>query len=168
MVTAPAEILRDRWLLLQTSVLQFALVALDAATLDVMLRAVGHALASAAVFASFTMRSLIAILGVIPGRLGLFEGGAVTMPRWFDVSVEAGLAATLLLCAWTFWLPMVPGMWITRHEERSREPWLPGGASPDEGYHLPLDRVPPWGTSCHSTRPSQMRRVRRPEVPYDT
>jgi len=118
MAAAPAEILRDRWLLLQTSVLQFAIVALDAATLDVMLHAVGHALAPAAVFASFTMSSLIAILGIIPGGLGLFEGGAVAMLRWFDVPVEVGLAATLLLRAWTFWLPMAPGMWITRHEER--------------------------------------------------
>ncbi len=118
MVAAPAEILRDRWLLLQTSVLQFAIVALDAATLDVMLRAVGHPLAPPAVFASFTMAALIAILGVIPGGLGLFEGGAVAMLRWFDVPVEAGLAATLLLRAWTFWLPMAPGIWITRHEER--------------------------------------------------
>jgi uncharacterized protein (TIRG00374 family) len=118
MAAAPAEILRDRWLLLQTSVLQFAIVALDAATLYVMLRAVGYTLAPAPVFASFTMSALIAILGLIPGGLGLFEGGAVAMLRWFDVPVEAGLAATLLLRAWTFWLPMAPGMWIARHEER--------------------------------------------------
>ena len=118
MAAAPVEILHDRWLLLQTSVLQFAIVALDAATLDMMLRAVGYPLVPTAVFASFTMASLIAILGVIPGGLGLFEGGTVAMLRWFDVPVEAGLAATLLLRAWTFWLPMAPGMWITRHEER--------------------------------------------------
>ena len=118
LAAAPAEILRDRWLLLQTSVLQCAIVILDAATLDVMLRAIGHALAPAAVFASFTMSALLAILGVIPGGLGLFEGGAVAMLRWFDVPVEAGLAAALLLRAWTFWLPMAPGMWIARHEAR--------------------------------------------------
>jgi uncharacterized protein (TIRG00374 family) len=121
MAAAPADVLRDRWLLLQTSVLQFAIVVLDAATLDVMLRAIGHVLSPAAVFASFTMSTLITILGVIPGGLGLFEGGAVAMLRWFDVSVEAGLAAVLLLRAWTFWLPMAPGMWIARHE--AREPW---------------------------------------------
>ena len=118
MTTAPAEVLRDRWLLLETSVLECAIVVLDAATLDVMLRAIGYVLSPAAVFASFTMSALLAILGVVPGGLGLFEGGAVAMLRWFDVPVEAGLAATLLLRAWTFWLPMAPGMWITRHEER--------------------------------------------------
>ena len=36
MAAAPAEVLRDRWLLLQTSGLQFAIIVLDAATLDVM------------------------------------------------------------------------------------------------------------------------------------
>jgi glycosyltransferase 2 family protein len=122
MAAAPAELLRDRWLLLQTSGLQFAIIVLDAATLDVMLRAIGHVLASAAVFASFTMSALLAILGVIPGGLGLFEGGAVAMLRWFGVPVEAGLAATLLLRAWTFWLPMAPGMWMARHEARELEP----------------------------------------------
>ena len=118
MAAAPAAILHDRWLLLQTSLLQFAIIALDAATLAVMLRAVEYTLAPAAVFASFTMSALIAILGVIPGGLGLFEGGAVAMLRWFDVPVEAGLTATLLLRAWTFWLPMAPGMWIAHYEER--------------------------------------------------
>jgi uncharacterized protein (TIRG00374 family) len=122
MAVAPADILRDRWLLLQTSGLQFAIVALDAATLEVMLRAVGHTLAPAAVFASFTMSALLAIVGIIPGGLGLFEGGAVAMLRWFDVPVEAGLAATLLLRTWTLWLPMAPGMWMARHEARAPGP----------------------------------------------
>jgi uncharacterized protein (TIRG00374 family) len=122
MAVAPAEILRDRWLLLQSSGLQFAIVVLDAATLEAMLRAVGHALTPAAVFATFTMSALLAILGVIPGGLGLFEGGVVAMLRWFDVPVEAGLAATLLLRAWTFWLPMAPGLWIGRPEAHEPGP----------------------------------------------
>jgi hypothetical protein len=122
MAAAPAEILRDRGLLLRTSVLQFAIIVLDTATLAVMLRAIGYVLAPDVVFASFTMSALLAILGVIPGGLGLFEGGAVAMLRWFGVPVEAGLAATLLLRAWTFWLPMAPGMWMARHEAHEPGP----------------------------------------------
>jgi uncharacterized protein (TIRG00374 family) len=122
MAAAPAELLHDRWLLLQTSTLQFVIIVLDAATLEVMLRAIGHVLAPDAVFASFTMSTLLAILGVIPGGLGLFEGGAVAMLRWFGVPVEAGLAATLLLRAWTLWLPMAPGMWMARHEAHEPGP----------------------------------------------
>jgi uncharacterized membrane protein YbhN (UPF0104 family) len=34
------------------------------------------------------------------------------------VSVEAALAATLLLRALTFWLPMLPGIWFARLEIR--------------------------------------------------
>jgi len=30
--------------------------------------------------------------------------------------VEAALAATLLLRGLTFWLPMVPGLWLARRE----------------------------------------------------
>ena len=122
MAVAPAQLLRDCRLLLQTRSLQLAILVLDAATLDVMLRAIGYALAPAAVFASFTLSALLAILGVVPGGLGLFEGGAVAMLRWFDVPVEAGLAATLLLRAWTFWLPMAPGMWMARREAREPGP----------------------------------------------
>jgi uncharacterized protein (TIRG00374 family) len=122
LAAVPAEVLHDPGLLLQTTAMQFTLVALDAVTFDVMLRAVGHPLHPAAVFASFTMVSVVAILGVIPGGLGLFEGGAVAMLRWFDVPIEAGLAATLLLRVWTFWLPMAPGLWMMRHEARAPGP----------------------------------------------
>jgi len=113
---APADMLRNPGLLLQATALQFSIVVLDAATLDAMLRAIGHPLHPAAVFASFTMVSVIAILSILPGRLVLFEGGAVAILRWLGVPVEAGLAAALLLRAWTFWLPMAPGMWIAHHE----------------------------------------------------
>ena len=34
------------------------------------------------------------------------------------VSVEAALAATLLLRGLTFWLPMPPGLWLARREIR--------------------------------------------------
>jgi uncharacterized membrane protein YbhN (UPF0104 family) len=30
--------------------------------------------------------------------------------------IEAALSATVLLRGFTFWLPMVPGVWIARHE----------------------------------------------------
>ena len=122
LAAVPAEVLRDPRLWLQTTALQCTIIALDAATLDVMLRAVGHPLHPAVVFASFTMVSVVVILGVIPGRLLLFEGSAVAMLRWFDVPIDAGLAATLLLRAWTFWLPMAPGLWMMRHEARAPGP----------------------------------------------
>jgi glycosyltransferase 2 family protein len=116
LAAVPADVMRDSTRLLQTTLLQCAIVALDAATLDAALRAVGHPARPAAVFASFTMASVVATLSLIPGGLGIFEAVSVVLLRLLDVPVEAGLAATLLLRAATFWLPMVPGLWIVRRE----------------------------------------------------
>jgi glycosyltransferase 2 family protein len=116
-VTAvPAEVLRDPICLFQTAVLQCAVIALDTATLDAMLRAIGHPAHPTAVFTSFTMSTVAATLSFIPGGLGFFEGSAVAMLHMLDIPVEGALAATLLLRAYTFWLPMLPGLWIARHE----------------------------------------------------
>jgi len=38
------------------------------------------------------------------------------------VEVEAALAATLLLRGLTFWLPMVPGLWLARREMAAFQP----------------------------------------------
>jgi uncharacterized protein (TIRG00374 family) len=116
MAAVPADALRDHVCLLQTAVLQFAIFALDAATLDAMLRAVGHSASPTAVFASFTMSSVVAVISLIPGGLGVFEGSSVGMLHVLKVPVEAALAATMLLRAYMFWLPMLPGLWIVRHE----------------------------------------------------
>jgi len=116
MAEAPTEVLRDLRLLGQASVLQLAIVLLDAATLDAMLRAVGSTLAPAAVLACFTIGAVAAIVGILPGGLGLVEGSTTVMLHWFDVPIEAALAATLLLRVWSFWLPMAPGLWLARHE----------------------------------------------------
>jgi uncharacterized protein (TIRG00374 family) len=121
MVKAPTDTFRNPTLWLQTSVCQGAIFVLDAATLDAMLRAVGHPTPPAVVFASFTMAMVVATLGFTPGSLGIFEGGAVAMLQLFNIPVEAGLAATLLLRAFTFWLPMLPGLWIARHEHAGQD-----------------------------------------------
>jgi hypothetical protein len=41
------------------------------------------------------------------------------MLRSHGVPIEAALAATLLLRGFTFWLPMLPGLWIARREMRA-------------------------------------------------
>jgi uncharacterized membrane protein YbhN (UPF0104 family) len=103
-------------LLLETSALQLAIFALDALTLAVTLRAVGSPAALAVAFASFVIASVVATLAWIPGGLGTFEGTCVGMLHLLGVSVEAALAATLLLRGFTFWLPMLPGFALARRE----------------------------------------------------
>jgi glycosyltransferase 2 family protein len=103
-------------LLLETTALQLAIFALDALTLAVTLRAVGSPVELAAAFASFVIASVVATLAWIPGGLGTFEGTCVAMLHLHGVSVGAGLAATLLLRGFTFWLPMLPGFALARRE----------------------------------------------------
>jgi hypothetical protein len=74
-----------------TALLQLAVFLLDAATLAVVLAAIG------------SDNSDLATLPLVGVRL------------------EAALTATLLLRGLTFWLPMPPGLWIARRELRQSD-----------------------------------------------
>ena len=100
----------------ETLALQLAIFALDAATLDAMLRAVAVRLAPELVFASFMLASVVATLAWVPGGIGTFEGTCVAVLHRHGVAIEAAFAATLLLRGLTFWLPMLPGLWLARRE----------------------------------------------------
>jgi ABC-type Fe3+ transport system permease subunit len=52
----------------------------------------------------------------MPVGLGTFEAGSVSHASFLGVSIEAALAATLLLRAFTFWLPMLPRIWLAQRE----------------------------------------------------
>jgi hypothetical protein len=74
----------------------------------------GAAASPRAVFASFMISSLLRTVGIVPGGLGTFEAASVWTLRSMGVAVPVALASTLLLRALSFWLPMVPGLWISR------------------------------------------------------
>ena len=116
----PARTFRDPRLLAESTALQLGVFLLDATTLAVMLRAVGSPAAPEAVFASFALASVASTLAFVPGGLGVFEGSSVGMLHLFGVPLVAAFAATLLLRGFTFWLPMIPGLWIARREMRRR------------------------------------------------
>ena len=116
---APRHLVRDRAVLLRCAALQLAVFLLDSATLWVMLRAVGWPTGPLETFASFIMASLAATLILMPGGLGTFETACVAMLTLLEVPVEAALAATLLQRGFTYWLPMLPGLWLSRREIRS-------------------------------------------------
>ena len=114
--TAPG-VLRGR-VLLAVGPLQAAIVLLDAATLWVMLWALGQAVAPALVLAAFVCASLVMEMGPIPLGLGSFEATCVTVLGLAGVPLAAALPATVLLRGFTLWLPMLPGLWLTRRELR--------------------------------------------------
>jgi glycosyltransferase 2 family protein len=113
---APTDLLRDPVLLGETVILELAVFVFDALTLWLVFRALGDNPAMWVTFASFIMASMAATIGPIPLGLGTFEAACVGMLSLLGVAIEAALAATLLLRGLTFWLPMVPGLWLARHE----------------------------------------------------
>ena len=113
---APTNLLRDPVLLLETVTLELAVFVLDGLTLWLVFRALGGTPAIWIAFVSFIMASMAATLGPIPLGLGTFEAACVGMLSLLGVPIETALAATLLLRGLTFWLPMVPGLWLARRE----------------------------------------------------
>jgi glycosyltransferase 2 family protein len=112
----PHDAIRDRASLSGSFGLQLANIVLDAATLLVMLTAVGEHVAPRSVFASFVFASVAEMTGVAPGGLGTFESTCVALLHLSGVDLEPALAGTLLLRGFTFWLPMIPGVAIVRRE----------------------------------------------------
>jgi uncharacterized membrane protein YbhN (UPF0104 family) len=114
--TAPSTLLRDKRLLAVTIALQLGVFALDALTFWAIFFALAQPIGVETAFATFMAASVAATIGPIPLGLGTFEGTAVALLHVLGVEVEAALAATLLLRGLTFWLPMLPGLWLARRE----------------------------------------------------
>lgn len=116
MKEAPSSTLRHPMLFLESIALQFSIVLLDAATLDVLLRAIGHPAPFLILYTSFVLASIAATLSLLPGGVGSFEAGSVAAMRYLGVPLEVALTGTLLFRGATLWLPMLPGVWFARHE----------------------------------------------------
>lgn len=91
---------------------QAVIVLLDSATIWVLVRAVGAVADPGVVFTSYMFSSLLRTLGIIPGGLGVFEATSVFMLHSGGLPIPAALAATLLFRGLSFWLPMLPGLWL--------------------------------------------------------
>jgi uncharacterized protein (TIRG00374 family) len=113
---APKDLLRNRPLVATSILFYVAVFLLDAATLWIMLLAVGQDVSFLVALPSFVVSSIIATLSPIPLGLGIFEASSVAMLNALGIQVEAALTATLLLRGFTLWLPMLPGLWLARQE----------------------------------------------------
>jgi glycosyltransferase 2 family protein len=113
---APTDLVRDPRLLAQTVSLEFAIFVLDALTLWLVLHGLGQDPPTWIAFVSFIMASVAATLGPVPLGLGTFEAACVGLLHLLGTTIEAALAATLILRGLTFWLPMLPGLYLARRE----------------------------------------------------
>jgi uncharacterized protein (TIRG00374 family) len=113
---APQQRIRDPVCLGASFGLQLGTIVLDAATLCATLAAVGEPVRAGPAFASFVFAMIAEVIGMAPGGLGTFEATCVALLHVSGVAIEPALAATLLLRGLTFWLPMLPGMWLVERE----------------------------------------------------
>ncbi|NLS20402.1 flippase-like domain-containing protein [Rhizobium sp. P40RR-XXII] len=112
------DVVGDSMVILRAVSLQTFIFMLDAMTLWLALRAIAVEIAPTDAFVSFILASVVATLAPLPLGLGSFEGTCVALLHLFGVQIEAALAGTLVLRGLTFWLPMVPGIWLLRREAR--------------------------------------------------
>lgn len=114
----PPHLVRNARLLALGAVLRLTIFALDAATLAVMLRALGHVASPGTVYAAFLLGTVAATISPFTAGLGTFEAATVGTLALLDVRTEEALAATVLLRLFTFWIPMLPGLMLARRELR--------------------------------------------------
>lgn len=122
---APSALLRDARVLARMTSAGLCMFLFDAATLWVMLHALGLQAGFGAAFTSLVFAMMVATLGPIPLGLGSFEAMCVGMLVLQGVPIEGALTATLLHRGATTWAPMLPGFVLARHELRS-----PAAAAP--------------------------------------
>nr|WP_259469078.1 HAD-IC family P-type ATPase [Pseudomonas syringae group genomosp. 3] len=113
---ADRRLARSRTLLLRITALELAIIVLDCATLWALVRALGVFAPPAGLFAGFMLASVLRSVGIVPGGLGVFEAAIVVSLHGLGVSIPVALSATLLFRGLTFWLPMLPGVWLARRE----------------------------------------------------
>lgn len=113
---APDDLLRDLRTLLETFFCQFAIILLDALTLWLVCRAIDTPIDYWMAFCGYTIGDVVAMVAPSPLGLGTFEAGTTGTLALLGMPVEAALSATVLLRGLTFWLPMLPGLWIARRE----------------------------------------------------
>ena len=70
------------------------------------------------VFTAFMLSALARTLGVIPGGLGTFEAASTGALTLMGVPLAAALSATVLFRGFSFYLPLLPGLWLSRGELR--------------------------------------------------
>lgn len=104
----------------QTFAVQLGVFLLDAATLLVLLAALGEPVEVSTALPAFIVASMVATLGLVPLGLGTFEASCVAMLHTLGVSLEGAVSAALLLRGLTTWLPMLPGVWLVRRELAAR------------------------------------------------
>jgi uncharacterized protein (TIRG00374 family) len=106
-------------LLTIATLLHLGVFFLDAGTLWATVRSIGTPASFLTTFVAWTIGSIAGTISFLPGGLGSFEAGCAATLTLLGINIEAALTGTLLLRGLTFWLPLLPGWLLARHEMMS-------------------------------------------------
>ncbi len=113
---------------IEVTMYQLTVVILDAMTLWTMLQALGESVSVFLVFPCLVFASMAAMLSPIPLGLGTFEAACAGLLVIFKIRIATALTATILLRGFTLWLPMIPGLIVTRMKSGTPD----AGSEPDK------------------------------------
>lgn len=113
---APRDVLFAPRTMLPISAMRLVIVVLDGATLAAALAAVGYPIPVDEAVTTFALASVAASVSFLPGGIGGFEAIATGLLATYGVPIEAAVPAILIMRGFSFWLPMLPGVWFARHE----------------------------------------------------
>ncbi|WP_205520268.1 magnesium-translocating P-type ATPase [Pyxidicoccus caerfyrddinensis] len=117
---APPGLAHSPRVLTEATGFNFVIHLLDAATLWALLRSIGVDAAPTGVFTAFMLSTLARTLGVVPGGLGTFEAASTGTLALMGVPLAAAFSATVLFRGFSFYLPLVPGLLLSRGELREQ------------------------------------------------
>ena len=103
-------------LILKGTGLQLLVFVFDFLTLWTMIKAIGSNVNLGTVFTSYMAAYLARTIGVLPGGVGFFEAASILSLHKAGMTVAGSLSATLLYRGLSYWLPMLPGLFLVRRE----------------------------------------------------
>lgn len=89
---------------------------LDAATLWAVMNLTGYPVDIGSAFVALVVASIAGTISFLPGGIGGFEAGCVFTLHLLGAPVEAALTGTLLLRGLSLWIPLLPGLYMVRHD----------------------------------------------------
>lgn len=125
---APAALLKDKRLFRRLLVLNGLIFAADGLTMFACLKGLGLDVPFSTALVAFMLASMAATLGPVPLGLGSFEVVSTSTLALLGVRLEPAIAATMLLRILILWLPLLPGLALTRRMLGKKAPPKPRAA----------------------------------------
>ena len=103
-------------ILTETSLLRVAIFLFDAGTLLFVMKAIGASNDFLTAFLALVMASVAGAIIILPGGIGGFEAGCIATLNLLGVPIGEAIATTILFRGLSFWLPLIPGLFLLRKD----------------------------------------------------